>query len=405
MEPCSVLQQLPVDLVERVLSHLPWQERVSAANVIPRWKVALRSPVTWRMVSLTINADMDIQEKLRLCLEKFGYHVQHISLTYDHILPDKSCLQNKHLTNFVLHWANMFCKNLRQLSFMIVGDDPQHINKLLQSTDGISRFTIHYHNTQKYYIDDPVLNKRVTKLCLSNSQMKYLPRSGELLSVIRAQSYPNIVRLTCPIHYLSTSILMYLGRMSLRWLRVSNDDITADVDFNEPASVSWTAVAEHCPDLWVDYTISCRTICSDDFPQNPLMRSLTLDSLCVPLTEELVVIIVELYGASLERLILCDLSDYGWGNSLKEDVSDEMFRTIAQICDNLRYLAIGFHLPPQCIIPVTESRKLSELVVLGDENTEMELIMSERLGYRWYFASKLQFNNKIMHLMYHIPCM
>ena len=172
-----------------------------------------------------------------------------------------------------------------------------------------------------------------------------------------------LVVLKCPIQVLTTVTIDILAKSSLQTLHLLNDGSTLNEDFIEENHINWTFLSSAHPELQGHYIVEERSLYPSNLCPNPLVRGFVMDSLCNPVSGDLILAIADHYGKTLQSFVYIALS---WDFLPYEDVFEipNMFQTFVEMCPKLRTFVCGTELPGMALLMFCN--QLHELLVSRD---------------------------------------
>lgn len=143
----------------------------------------------------------------------------------------------------------------------------------------------------------------------------------------------NVTTLKCPIHNLSTDVIMVLCSQKLQHLYLVNDAHTEDMSFSETSTIDWTEISKSINEnkrnrFRVHYIYQDRSVVVRDLVPNIFTESVIFNNLTSGISKNILLSIADTYCRSITNLGFC--SNY-WEFLMH-------FTNLTDIDDNFAYI-------------------------------------------------------------------
>ncbi|KAL8581746.1 hypothetical protein ACOMHN_043164 [Nucella lapillus] len=334
------IRTLPNIELGYIFDYLQWKDKLSLLKAFPDVARVVNSPLGWRSFYAGQKRSADKQQEELICVHEFGRFFQHCTLWLG-----RPCRSNWECTcQFdaftmgsvfpLLEAISDNCQVLRSLRLyhpshvipqscdtQIFKQYQQAIGRLLLYAGQKTHFSLELCGLQ--YSQDHIrpISLRFLDYYFSNPQVLQLVRVLDITRISDNRLH-SVTSLTClhtmvslctlkvPIHCISMSTLQSLVHHQLSQLYLLSDDSTVDHDFEEHQHLQWNDFQlSRNSNFSVHYIFKQRVIHASNLTVNPYVKSVCLDSVCNPVTEDLMMALADLYGNSLQLLAL---TQSGW---------------------------------------------------------------------------------------------
>lgn len=428
LEESSPLICLPSIVTSKILSHLPWQEKMATVTAILPWSEALRSTEAWSFVRYGPELEENVffakasRDDFVTCLKQYGNFMRSLHLCFGYSI-EKFSIANTGEQIFILIQEN--CNNLAALHIEqevpegsldvhsyywpdfvcdVVNDIAVHCKSI--KSISLSQPIVNWSDDNRFIIttDSPAATK-ITELELSS--LSFMNHDGKLHEL---QNLIGLKKLTIRREKVNNEILLHLVKHSLQELILYQEEELSEEDQEDLREDFWSEVKVICPHFKTDLILRCIMILKIIFPTNMPLRYLVLDFLVNVMTKGIVDHISDCYKGTLRR--------FTYTNSFIEnqEMGDSRLPvaliSLAQKCSKLETLEYGFPLSSFSIILIAQSRKFKSFVVpsvevsygndrmfdnlisveeeylnflksAGSCRKNLEATVSHILGYRW----------------------
>ncbi|XP_064636924.1 uncharacterized protein LOC135493489 [Lineus longissimus] len=421
------LVNLPSVIITRILSFLPWKDKLEVVKYLPGWEDELTSPDAWSFFENTYTTIADRgqiflwHQELCLCIQTYGKYFQHCKIVlnyydlYDnglHLLEavsDQCC----NLKTLALHHPICFGFNLVEVLHQYV-DILTKIVDQSRCLRSISLFGLDYLALDRFVgMNELFVSLSKDQHCPVAQRVKVLEFSHayDFSEPIHTLTYfDNLHFLKTEMQSLNTGIIDKLCSKKLRNLYLVNNGATLNEEFHEHSSIHWEELASKYPGLNVHYIFQGRTLHSCDLVTNSLVKSVVLDSMCNRVTHDLFEAIARHYGTRLELFahLATEWSFMPYDDNLDQSVT---FMHLLSHCPLLVKFLSQVAVSSSALLEMAESKQLSEIAVVENEllfdidyaeDPEMyfRIRMDKLMGERWKlfgdeeFASYAQYLHK-----------
>ncbi|KAK3108321.1 hypothetical protein FSP39_005603 [Pinctada imbricata] len=375
------IYQLPFIAVTKILSFLPWEDKLSVVRALPVWNDNLHTVEAWHMVQYDRELDENIyfikdkRWRFVLCIKKYGKWFRWVKLVF-------GC-KIGHIGLKILHAISEFCPKI--LTFYVAQEMRDQTdmgyfwkkNVILE----VSRIITSLADLRHCYIVQPsvdwednvdnniikcfIKNELTTKVThLELTSLSLFNHEG-LLHVLT-----NFTKLRCLVvnrEKVNNSILLSLVDAGLQELTLVQEEEVSLEQQQDLRDDFWTKVMDTCPLFHLDLVFRCVMVLKDLFTPKMPLRVLVLDDLVNIVTKGVLDHIITCYKNSLIR--------FHYSNFLLENLEEGDRRlpralvNMAETCTRLKFLQYGFPLSSTTVLLIAQSRKLQKFVVPSVEIT------------------------------------
>ncbi|XP_070190460.1 uncharacterized protein [Littorina saxatilis] len=409
------IETLPDVELGCIFNYLTWRDKLSLLKAIPQvWRV-INSPLGWQKFHAGEKRSAEGQQEELACVHEYGHLFQHCTLWLGRPCRNTwecTCLfDNLHTHNIfpVLEALVDTCCVLRSLRLY----HPSHVTPQSCDTDifkqyqqAIERLLMYALQRNRFslelccllYSQDHIrpISLRFLDYYISNPQALQLVRVLDITRITDSRlqspapltclkSMKQLSTLKIPIHCVTMGTVQSMVQNQLKNLYLLSDDCTVDHDFHEKKHLSWDGLLppSNGSGFSVHYIFKQRVLNGEDLSPNPHVKSVCFDSLCKPISEDLLMAVAECYCTSLQlfgithsiwkpELRLSDLSKF----AAKCRSMTHFLSTVALAGSLLVSLVHNAPLLKQVQIVATQDAELHELA-------EIIPIMSKCLKKDW----------------------
>lgn len=405
------LSTMPTIELGYIFNFLDWKDKLNLQEAFPEMSRILTTTYAWKTFSAGKQKDLQRSKEEVACVQRYGHLFQHCilwlgrpcrtswectclfdSLFMDSVFPVLASLVDKCKVMTSLRLYHPSHVTPESDDTQIFKQYQRAIDKLLmyalcKRTFRLELCGLQYPNEQirpislrflDYYISNPQALDMVTVLDVSgNADGRLHP----VLPLFCLQAMPSLVTLKVPIHCITMATIQCVVLKSLQNLYLLSNDRTVDLSHFELKHFDWLHLhVPHAQNFGVHYIFKQRVIRDTDFVVNPFVRSICLDSLCKPLTDDLLLVMADRYGKSLELFALVHSA---WMPSLR--VSD--FSQFARLCPRLTHFICTVPCNQYLLLSlVQQAQQLKQVLVVKhqkDEFTDIIPFMSKHLQCQW----------------------
>ncbi|XP_076445607.1 uncharacterized protein LOC143283307 [Babylonia areolata] len=407
----SSINSLPNIELGYIFDYLHWKDKLNLLKAIPEVFRVIKSPLGWRSFRAGERRSADRQQEELACVHEFGCFFQHCTLWLG-----RPCRSSWECTcQFdALSMGSVFpvlqavvdnCQVLKSLRLyhpshvipqscdtQIFKQYQQAIERLLLYAAQRTHFRLELCGLQ--YSQDHIrpISLRFLDYHISNRQVLQMVRVLDITRISDTRLH-SVTPLTClytmvclctlkvPIHCISMATIQCLVSQQLTHLYLLSDDSTADHDFQEHQHLMWDSLLLPRKSRFsVHYIFKQRTIQSSDLTVNPFVKSVCLDSVCNPLTQDFMMDLADLYGNSLQLLAI---TQSGW----KPEVQLSDLAQFAAKCCCLTHFLSTVPLPASLLLSLAHSAPSLKQVLVVEQDVEgvaeVASELSQHLKWNW----------------------
>ena len=405
------VETLPDVVLGYIFSYLHWRDKLSLLKVFPGVCRIVNSPLGWRSFQAGEQRSAENQQEELACVHEYGHLFQHCTLWLGRPCRNSwecTCLFDNLNTDNVFPVLEALVDNCRMMKTLrlyhpshvtpqscdtkIFKQYQQAIELLLLHAIQQNQFSLELCGLQyshdhirpislrflDYYISNPQVLQLVRVLGITRITDSRLQSPAPLTFL---KSMVSLTTLKVPIHYITMAMVQSLVQNLLKDLYLLSDDCTVDNDFLEKKQLHWDhLLLPGNSSFRVHYIFKQRILSADDFTLNPYVKSVCFDSLCNPLTEDLLMAVADHYGNSLQ---LFGITHSMWQPDLRLfDLSE-----FAAKCGRLTHFLSTVPLPGALLISLVQNspRVKHVLVVAQDMEALSDIVpsMSHCLNQEW----------------------
>ena len=397
---CSLcITSLPSVITAKILSYLPWKDKLSAVAAVPLWVEHLRTSDAWHWfcsnydVAATRQMLRQHHQMSCWCIRHYGRYFRNCRLVLHYLdLSDMGLELVEHLAH---HCANMRSFRLYHPSCFTFTEQ-----EVFEKYVMLLKLTVDNCRSLKHIalcnVDYLAMNKRsgIQELfeCFVEEDISSHIHELEFSHAYDYSSpvsclvhFDNLVSLKCPIQVLNTGIVLQLTGKKLRALHVVNDGATLNENYSELVEMQWADIHRQAAHLQVHYIVQGRTWRVDDLVPNPLIRTVVLDSLCNSINGDLVDSIGRMYGQTLQCYAHLATE---WNYLPYEDLGDvpTMYAHLVRNCRCLDTFASAVEVPGTALLLMAANGKLSQVWVEWDKIILPGTDLDRALNSTWMWS-------------------
>lgn len=362
------ISSLPSVACSNVLSHLSWEEKLHAVDVLPCWTEALCCSKAWPQLEYIELPSTKFLKRIDLCkcISAYGRYILRIRLCFHHHLEKRAaqifreiaehCWQLTHLEARKCHvWSNRseeaFCDILvrcPKLDFISL------VKPTLVWTEGEENILTRIVALGQAH--------KIKELILSNESLVDHEGSLDILG-----EFKGVMRLKTRREELSEETFLELAKYGhLGRLSIFQDE---EIPLVKPplfSQVTWQSVLQSLPSLRLTLILRNIIVLRSGFPQLAPLRALVLVDLASTLTKGIVNTITQHYHNTLEIFVYSKSCLLGCA-AMDDRRLPLALMDLAENCSLLHTLVYGFQISSTSVLLIAQARRLQHFSVLVEE--------------------------------------
>ena len=408
----SLIEILPNIELGYIFDYLHWRDKLSLLKAVPSVFRVINSPLGWRLFQAGERRSAADQQEELACVLEYGHFFQHCTLWLGRPCRNSwecTCLFSSTNLDCVFPVLSALVDNCAMLKSLRLYH-PSHVTPnsidteiFKQYQNAIERLLVYAMHKNHFslelcglqYSHDHIrpISLRFLDYHISNPQVMQLVRVLDITRIKDSRLQSSTSSLTClksmvslstlkvPVQCITMATVQSLVQNQLVDLYLLNDDSTSDHEFVEKEHLHWERLLLPANTSFsVHYIFKQRSFSPNDFAVNPYVKSVCLDSMCKPLTEDFLMAIADRYSFSLQ---LFGIMHSSWKPELRlSDLSQ-----FAVKCGRLTHFLSTVSLPGSLLVSMAENAPRLKHVLVASKHIEgLENIvprMSECLGQEW----------------------
>ena len=384
------IEGLPDVVLGNIFNCLHWRDKIRLLEAFPGVFRVVNSPLGWRTFQAGERRSVENQQEELACVHEYGHLFQHCTLWLGRPCRNSwecTCLFDDLVMDNVFPVLEALVDNCQMMKSLrlyhpshvtpqscdtkIFKQYQQAIERLLLYAMQKNHFSLELCGLQYSHDHIRPISLRFLDYYISNPQVLQLVRVLDITRITDSRlqspvpltflkSMVSLTTLKVPIHCITMAIVQSMVHNLLQDLYLLSDDCTVDNDYLEKHYLHWDhLLLPGNSSFCVHYIFKQRILSADDFTPNPYVKSLCFDSLCKPLTEDLVMAVADRYGSSLQ---LFGITHSMWQPELRiSDLSE-----FASKCGRLTHFLSTVVLPGAVLISLVQnSPRLKHVLVVA----------------------------------------
>ena len=379
---------IPSVAVDRILSFLSWEDKLTTIKALPPWEVSLYCTDAWHHVCYTSDAEYneyfvtDKQRHFLHCIKKYGKFMKNIQFMLVHLSPlvhkmfERFAKYCENLRHFELHQTDTECYDDPNASSYWRDHDVSVFCDILKKCKNLNHVSINkpliqWEEGRKASILHQIIDQNLTNkiVHLNISTVRTGDHTG-LLSILI--DFKSLKSLEIQRQKIDQAMIMEMVKHGLQELCIVQEGeipLEIQAEFNQ---AFWIRVLQICPSFKIDLSLEYIMVAKESFPAGMPLRTLQMENLVNLVTSDVMEHLVALYKETLVN--------FTYRNSLIEncETGDEKVTFslvhMAQNCSNLTILEYGFPISGLSVLLIAHFCQLKELTI-----PEVELFF----GFDW----------------------
>ncbi len=351
----SHFEALPSVLVSKVLSYVPYTDKLSAVQAFPKWLPHLCTAEAWPDLMYVDHPASRIKDRQEICqcLRVYGRYIKKISLNFHyHVRNSGTSLLKKVASN---------CTQLQCIQLVEIDIDADRaVKNILDSCESLRDVSL-----VRPWVDWSRHNNTVALVTTSNHSKKLtelvaVPETTDLefdfSKVLQPQRLMNLHTLKVKRSFLHEDVLLQLASQKLIHVSIFQDkELPLDqcVLYKEE---TWNEVLSHKPKFCFHVALRNIVMLRTFFPAQAPLKALILADLQASITKGVLDTISENYHPTLESFVCTKSNAYE-----TVDVEDRRLPCalldLTRTCAKLKTLVYGFNISSAVILLIAKESK------------------------------------------------